>query len=102
MARRRNSNAQLATPRRRPHPLLNKRREAAMPPRRHRILNPDGSSNVRRLGDTHRGWQGEIGHFLLTVPWPGFIALATSAYAAVNLVFASLYFACGECIENAR
>jgi inward rectifier potassium channel len=57
---------------------------------------------VLRLGGARHGWRGEVGHFLLTVSWPGFIALAASAYCAANLGFALLYLACGQCIENAR
>lgn len=74
-----------------------------MPTRhRQRILNPDGSSNVRRVGGPPRGWRGELSHFLLTVSWPTFIAVVAVVYVAVNLAFALLYLACGNGIENAR
>lgn len=73
-----------------------------MAPRRPRILNSDGSSNVRRLGGRNRAWRGELGHFLLTVSWPRFLAVVVVAYAAVNFAFALLYLACADGIENAR
>ncbi|MBI3444432.1 MAG: ATP-sensitive inward rectifier potassium channel 10 [Magnetospirillum sp.] len=67
-----------------------------------RILNPDGSSNVTRLGLERRGWAGDHYHSLLTVSWPVFFALISGIYLMINALFALAYLACGDVIENAR
>jgi inward rectifier potassium channel len=67
-----------------------------------RILNPDGSSNVTRLGLEKRGWLDDHYHDLLTVRWPSFFAIIAGVYLAANALFALAYLACGDVIENAR
>ena len=67
-----------------------------------RLLNPDGSSNVVRLGRLGQSWLGDHYHALLTVPWPGFFAIISVLYLIANGLFAALYLACGDVIENAR
>ncbi len=57
---------------------------------RRRLLNRDGSFNVRREGQAF-----SIYHFLLTVSWPRFLLFVTGSYVAMNLLFAALYYACG-------
>jgi len=59
-----------------------------------RLLNRDGSFNVVREG---LGWLGTLApyHLLLTISWPGFIAVVALLYLALNLVFAALFLACG-------
>ena len=61
---------------------------------RQRLLNPDGSFNVERSGlgllETIAPYQ-----LLLTVSWPGFLAVVTLIYLAFNLLFAVAYLACG-------
>src|SRR2546423_11270742 len=58
-----------------------------------RLINPDGTFNVRRvcrparLSDTY--------HFLLSTKWRRFIALFVVAYLLVNVIFAGAYVACG-------
>lgn len=62
--------------------------------RAQRLLNRDGSFNVVREGlgplDTLAPY-----HLLLTISWPGFIAVVTLLYIVLNLVFALLFVACG-------
>jgi len=61
---------------------------------RRRLLNRDGSFNVERTG--LRFFETiSFYHFLLTVTWPRFLALAAAGYVAINSVFAAAYVACG-------
>jgi len=59
-----------------------------------RLLNRDGSFNVRRVG---LGWweSQSAYHTALAMSWPKFIMLSTAIYLAVNAVFAIAYVACG-------
>jgi inward rectifier potassium channel len=61
----------------------------------HRLLNRDGSFNVRRKG---LGFleSASAYHFLLEVTWPRFILLVTVAYVLANSVFAGAYMLLGE------
>jgi inward rectifier potassium channel len=62
--------------------------------RQSRIMRPDGSLNVIRLG--HGFWQSlNLYQHLLTVSWPGFLAYVLLSYFLVNALFASLYIAAG-------
>ena len=60
-----------------------------------RLLNRDGSFNVRRTGlrflDTFSPY-----HHLLTTSWPLFITAASAIYLALNLLFAVAFLACGS------
>lgn len=58
-----------------------------------RIINPDGTLNVRRIGD--RFHTSDIYHFLLISRWSTFILLVFAVYTLVNLVFASIYMTIG-------
>lgn len=61
---------------------------------RTRLLNRDGSFNVRREGLSV--WQ-ELSpyHYVLTISWPKFLGLVGLAYAISNTLFALGYMACG-------
>jgi inward rectifier potassium channel len=61
---------------------------------RRRLLNRDGSFNVRRTG---LGFLDSFApyHLLLTISWGGFLAVVSVAYLALNIVFALAYLACG-------
>jgi inward rectifier potassium channel len=61
---------------------------------RQRLLNADGSFNVRRGG---LGWFESLNpyHWLLSISWPAFLGLMTIAFLLINLVFALLYSAAG-------
>ena len=58
-----------------------------------RIINRDGSFNVRRHGrrlkDLH------FYQFLIRISWPAFLATIFAAFMAANLLFTGLYFAAG-------
>lgn len=62
---------------------------------RQRLLNPDGSFNVRRRGlgilEAFAPY-----HALLTMSWPRFLGLVTTWYLLINVVFAGLYLLCGD------
>jgi inward rectifier potassium channel len=62
---------------------------------RQRLLNRDGSFNVRREGLTF--WQ-ELGpyNYFLTISWPKFLTLVGVAYILSNTLFAFGYLACGD------
>ncbi len=61
---------------------------------RQRLLNRDGSFNVRRDGMKPFA-SLSLYHHLLTIPWPKFLALVATAFLAVNVVFGLAYLACG-------
>jgi len=58
-----------------------------------RAINKDGTFNVARRGT---GWR-DIHPFLylISMPWPAFLALVLTAYLVVNMIFASLYYSLG-------
>ncbi|MDE3151226.1 MAG: transporter [Gemmatimonadota bacterium] len=59
-----------------------------------RLLNRDGSFNVRRAG-LPRLASLSLYHALLSLTWPRFIGLLVGGYLTVNLLFAAAYVACG-------
>ena len=61
---------------------------------RQRLLNRDGTFNVRRDGLSFLE-SISFYHWLLTVSWKGFLALVTAAFLAVNALFAIAYVQCG-------
>jgi inward rectifier potassium channel len=61
---------------------------------RRRLLNRDGSFNVRREGLSI--WESvPLYHVLLTLSWPRFLALLTAGFLAANTLFASAFALCG-------
>jgi inward rectifier potassium channel len=61
-----------------------------------------GSSNTVRKGISYSPWRYDPYHALLTISWGRFIALITVGYFIANAIFALLYLAGGDGIENAR
>jgi inward rectifier potassium channel len=62
---------------------------------RRRLLNKDGSFNVRREGS--RFWESlSAYHYLLTISWPRFFAIVVSSFLATNAVFAVIYVLAGD------
>jgi inward rectifier potassium channel len=61
---------------------------------RHRLLNRDGSFNVRRKGEPFLR-SLNLYHLVLTVPWPRFYLFFAALYFLTNLAFASGYYLCG-------
>jgi inward rectifier potassium channel len=60
-----------------------------------RLLNRDGSFNVRRAG---LGFLDSFApyHLLLTMSWASFFSLVSVSYLVLNLVFAVAYLVCGS------
>jgi inward rectifier potassium channel len=59
-----------------------------------RLLNRDGSFNVKRTG--LRFWSSfSAYHAMLTIPWWQFFGATTLLYLVVNAAFAAAYLACG-------
>ena len=60
-----------------------------------RLLNRDGTFNVRRRG---LGFFETLSvyHFLLEISWPRFLGLATLWYILANAVFAAIYMSLGS------
>jgi len=61
---------------------------------RARLLNRDGTFNVRREGLGFLASQSAY-HWLLALSWPRFLAVLALGFLTVNLVFAAAFFACG-------
>lgn len=62
---------------------------------RQRLLNRDGTFNVRR--DGLRFWQSlSAYHYLLTITWTRFLAFVVLGYIITNALFAASYVALGE------
>ncbi|HYE74324.1 MAG TPA: ion channel [Blastocatellia bacterium] len=61
---------------------------------RQRLLNRDGSFNVKRTG--LRFWYSlSLYHWLLTMGWGRFLSLLTLSFLCVNAIFAAAYVMCG-------
>jgi inward rectifier potassium channel len=62
---------------------------------RRRLLNRDGSFNVRREGA--RFWESlSAYHYLLTISWPRFFAIVVAWFLATNALFAVIYVLAGD------
>jgi inward rectifier potassium channel len=62
---------------------------------RQRLLNRDGSFNVRR--DGLRFWESlSAYHYLLTISWSKFLAIVSGLFLITNTMFALLFVACGD------
>ncbi|MGQ4646043.1 ion channel [Lyngbya aestuarii] len=70
---------------------------------RTRLVNQDRRSGVNILikGSSSGYWRDPY-HLLLTLEWFPFLALIAVSYVLTNALFALLYLAGGDCIENAR
>jgi inward rectifier potassium channel len=61
---------------------------------RERLLNRDGSFNVRRTG--LRFWESlSAYHYFLTISWPKFLAFVGAGYVLTNALFAAIYVLLG-------
>jgi len=62
---------------------------------RRRLLNRDGTFNVRRTG--LRFWQSlSAYHYLLTISWPRFLGWVVTSYLTANAIFAGVYVLAGD------
>jgi inward rectifier potassium channel len=61
---------------------------------RKRLLNRDGTFNVRREGLGY--WEAlSTYHYFLTISWPKFLGYVAGAYVVLNALFAVAFVACG-------
>lgn len=62
---------------------------------RKRLLNPDGTFNVRRVG---LPWAEAVSlyHSALTLRWPAFFGWVVLIYLGINVLFAVLFLLCGD------
>ncbi|MBB3701089.1 hypothetical protein KMW28_19820 [Flammeovirga yaeyamensis] len=58
-----------------------------------RIINPDGTFNVRRIGTLNV--IQDAYHWLITIPWLPFIAVVTSVILSTNFLYAYIYWFIG-------
>jgi inward rectifier potassium channel len=58
-----------------------------------RVINKDGTFNVRRKGATWRDVHPYL--HLINMNWPGFLAVLLLGYVAVNTLFACVYYSLG-------
>src|ERR1700756_4908107 len=62
---------------------------------RKRLLNRDGTFNVRREGLGY--WESlSAYHYFLTISWPKFLGYVAAVYIALNALFAAGFVACGK------
>lgn len=61
----------------------------------------DGRFEIVGMGHWYSYWKDPY-HLLLTIPWTGFLVLIAFAYVVTNAIFALIYLAGGDCIENAK
>ncbi len=58
-----------------------------------RVINKDGSFNVRRRGTSLHHFHPYL--HLISMPWPLFLATVLAGYVGTNLLFAGVYFGLG-------
>jgi inward rectifier potassium channel len=66
-----------------------------------KIVDRDGKLQIEGLGAWYSYWQDPY-HLLLTIPWLGFAAIVSGSYLIVNVIFACLYLAGGDCLNGAK
>ena len=66
-----------------------------------RLVNPDGNFNIVRKGVSKFDWD-DLYHVLLTLSWVKLFAVVGAGYIITNIIFAFLYLAAGNGIENMR
>lgn len=66
-----------------------------------RFLNREGRPSLKVIG-IPRELSADLYHLLLNRSWPGLMGLVLVGYVGINALFAGLYLAGGDTIENAR
>ena len=59
-----------------------------------RLVNPDGSFNVRRRGD-RKLTVADLYHILISTGWLKFFGVLAGAFVFVNFLFAGIYYLIG-------
>jgi inward rectifier potassium channel len=71
------------------------------PHRLSRIVQRQPSDRILAIG-RRPAWLGDLYHYLLTLPWPFFLAGLSGLYLGLNVLFALLYLLGDGAIANAR
>ncbi len=58
-----------------------------------RVIDQDGGFNVRKVGGEWRDIHPYL--YLVSMSWPGFLAVVFAGYVMLNLIFASIYYSIG-------
>jgi inward rectifier potassium channel len=66
-----------------------------------KVINREGKLEVDGLGAWY-SYLRDPYHLMLTIPWTGFAAIVSLGYIFVNIIFALLYLAGGDCLEGAK
>jgi inward rectifier potassium channel len=70
------------------------------PTRYAKVTNRDGKLEI----DDNGAWYSYLHdpyHLMLTIPWVGFVLVVSVGYVLINVLFALLYFAGGDCLAGA-
>lgn len=59
----------------------------------------EGTFAIRKINASEWDWR-DLYHWLLTLPWPFFIAFLIGVYLGINVVFATLYCCGAACIDS--
>jgi inward rectifier potassium channel len=71
-------------------------------PRRYaKVINRDGKLEFDQMGAWY-GYLSDPYHLLLTVPWTGFVLIISAGYVLINVLFALLYLAGGDCLAGVK
>jgi inward rectifier potassium channel len=65
------------------------------------IANRNGKLEIEGIGKWYSYWRDPY-HLFLTIPWWGFICLISLGYIGINIIFAFLYLAGGDCLSGAK
>jgi len=66
-----------------------------------KVMNQNGKLEQQDL-DTWYSYFRDPYHLLLTIPWSGFVLIVSLGYILINIVFALLYLAGGDCLAGAK
>lgn len=66
-----------------------------------KIINREGKLEIDGLGAWY-SYLRDPYHLMLTIHWTGFAAFVSGGYIVINVIFALLYLAGGDCLEGAK
>lgn len=66
-----------------------------------KIINREGKLEIDGLGAWY-SYLRDPYHLMLTIPWTGFALVVSAGYIVINIIFALLYLAGGDCLEGAK
>lgn len=66
-----------------------------------KVINRDGKLEIDEKGKWYT-YLHDPYHLMLTVPWAGFVLIISVGYVLINVLFALLYLAGGDCLTGAR